>query len=288
MFILGSGYAGLNAYYNIKSKNIKIISKEDKFIFYTAYIRNLIKETKYQTNINFVQREVVKDVDFSNLEIKTDKNVYKADKIIIALGCKRPHLEEMMEKLKREDNLCISAEDEYDDYLALQLSLYLNIAGKNVKYHGKFLSYLGNRVANVVSEVTQKYIKTCEEPNIIIEKCVPPEFTDFLSVNQELEVKKNVYAIGDIIKGWPKLGELAMREGIYIGKKLSGNVKESFDPIYIHIVDTGKEGIHIRSKVPWGINYQEVKVSKIRSLMKRFIERYYIWRKGNMGFLYYL
>ncbi|BDC19040.1 hypothetical protein [Acidianus sp. HS-5] len=289
IFILGSGYAGLNAYYNMKNKgNVKIISQEGKFIFYTSYIKNLIKETRYYTELNFISKETVKDVDISNLEIKTDRTTYKADKLIIALGCRRPHLDDIMNKLRREDGFCISAEDEYDDYLVLQIALYLNVAGKNVKYHGNFLSYLGDKVANTVSEVTQKYIKTCEEPNLIIEKCIPPNFTDFLNVNENLEVRENVYAIGDIIKGWPKLGELAMREGIYVGKKLSGKIEGSFRPVYIHIIDTGKEGIHIRSKIPWGINYQEVKVSKIRSLMKRFIERYYILRKGNMGFLYYL
>jgi NADH dehydrogenase FAD-containing subunit len=292
IFILGSGYAGLNAYYNIKGGAEKILlSHENKFVFYTAYLRNLIKNTKYEVSLNFVRKEDVKDVDISNLEIKTDKGEYKADKIIIALGCKRPNLEYIMERINNKnvkEEMCITAEDEYDDYLALQITLYSKIAGKNVRYHGNFLSYLGNKVANVVSELTQKYIKTCEEPNLIIEKCVPPEFTGLLSVNSYLEVKKSVYAIGDIIKGWPKLGELAMREGIYIGKKISGKLEGEFEPIYIHIVDTGREGIHIRSKVPWGINYQEVKVSKIRSLMKRFIEKYYIWRKGNMGFLYYL
>lgn len=289
IFILGSGYAGLNAYYNIKGGAGKVIlSRESKFIFYTAYLRNLIKNTKYEVSLNFVQKEEIKDVDISNLEIKTNKGEYKADKIIIALGCERPNLARIMEKIRNDKEICITAEDEYDDYLALQIALYSKIAGKNVKYHGKFLSYLGNKVANVVSEVTQKYIKTCEEPNLIIEKCVPPEFTGLLSVNSYLEVKKNVYAIGDIIKGWPKLGELAMREGIYVGKRISGKLEGGFEPIYIHIVATGREGIHIRSKVPWGINYQEVKVSKIRSLMKRFIEKYYIWRKGNMGFLYYL
>ncbi|WP_252896457.1 hypothetical protein [Metallosphaera hakonensis] len=100
-----------------------------------------------------------------------------------------------------------------------------------------------------------------------------------------MEIADRVYVAGDIVKGWPKLGELAMRTGMYVGKRING-FSRSFEPIFIFILDAGNGfGLHIRSNKPWGGNLVSVKGSRIRPLLKRFIERYYIWTKGRMGFL---
>ncbi|ARM75725.1 hypothetical protein [Acidianus manzaensis] len=288
ILILGSGYAGLNAYYNIRSKDKIIISNAGEFVFYTALLRNIIKEKKYSVNLNFVRKEEVVDVDISNLRVRTNKNIYEPDKLIIALGCKNRNIEKFLE-IKKLNNLCISSEDKYDSYLALQISFYAKMIGKDVKYNGNYMEWLGEKVSNKIREVVNRELGTCEKPNFIVEKCEAPDFLGFLEVNDKLEVKPNVYAAGDIIKNWPKLGELAMRSGRYIGRLLSNkNKEESFNPIFINILDTGDKGIHIRSNVPWGGNFENIKCSKTRRLMKRFIENYYILRKGNMGFLYYL
>ncbi|AWR97082.1 hypothetical protein DFR86_05570 [Acidianus sulfidivorans JP7] len=288
ILILGAGYAGLNAYYNIKSKEKVIISENDYFTFYTAFLRNIIEKKKYTTQLNFVKKEKIIDIDMSNLRVKTDKNIYEPDKLIIALGCKNRNLNKFLE-LRKMDNLCISSEDKYDSYLALQTSFYAKMLGKNVKYGGNYMEWLGDKIGNKIRKVVDDYLGTCDSPNFIIEKCEPPEFLGHIKVNEKLEVKPNVYAAGDIIDGWPKLGELAMRSGMYIGKLLSSNnVKEPFKPIFINILDIGNKGLHIRSDIPWGGNLQIIKCSKLRKIMKRFIENYYIIRKGNMGFLYYL
>jgi NADH dehydrogenase FAD-containing subunit len=287
--ILGGGYAGLNTYYNLKCNKL-LISNTDKFIFYTAFLRNIIHKTNYTTNIEFVKQEQIKDIDIQNKIVRTDKNEYYADNLIIALGCKRQNLNKIIDFIIKNNNIIIGVEDQYDEYIALQIAFYAKRVGKNVKYVGSPLSWLGKNVEEKVSSLLSKYkIEIYEKPNLILQKCEPPESLDFLKVNSNLEVKNGVYAVGDIIHGWPKLGELAMRSGRFLGKKISKKDSSPFQPIFIFILDTGYgEALHVRSKVPWGSTWNIAKISRIRSLMKRFIERYYIIRKGNMGFLYYL
>lgn len=287
ILIAGAGYAGLNAYYNIKSKNKYIIADRDEFVFYTSYLRNIVEPKRYKVPLNFVKKERVLDIDLNGLVVKTDKGVYEPDILIVALGCKRKGIDELL-NIRNMDNICVSAEDKYDSYLALQTAFYAKNIGKNVKYSGNYMEWLGSKVGEVIRKEVEEKLGTCEYPNFIIPACEPPEI-GFLKVNQYLEVKPNVYAIGDIIDGWPKLGELAMRSGKYVGELInSSDRKVPFKPIFIHILDFGDRGIHIRSNVPWGGDFQEVKISILRRYMKRFIENYYIWRKGNMGFLYYL
>jgi len=287
--ILGGGYAGLNVYYNLNRNKI-LLSNTNKFIFYTALLRNIIEKTNYISKVRFIKEEQIKDIDLKDRIIKTDKDEYYADNLIVTLGCKRLNLDKIINSLIKTDNIILGAEDQYDEYITLQMAFYAKRIGKDVKYSGSPLSWLGKNVEEKVNILLDKYnIKIYEKPNLILQKCEPPEFLDFLKVNENLEVKKGVYAAGDIIFGWPKLGELAMRSGRFLGKKLSKNNDSSFDPIFIFILDTGYgEALHIRSKVPWGNTWNIAKISRIRALMKKFIEKYYIIRKGNMGFLYYL
>ncbi|EZQ03223.1 MULTISPECIES: hypothetical protein [Acidianus] len=286
--VLGSGYAGLNAFYNIRNKNKVIISEKKEFIFYTAMIRNLVEPTRYSVGLEFVVNAKIKDIDLEALSVYTDKGKIEADSIILALGCTRQNLFQFLDDVKKKDNFCISAEESIDDYLALQISLYAKAKGKNVKYAGGFLSWLGKEVEDIVKNETEKKLSLCDKPDLIFSKCEPPPFLGFQKVDSYLKVKSNIYAIGDIIYGWPKLGELAMRTGKYVGKEILRK-DDKFYPIFINIIDMGDgNAIHIRSDVPWGGKKVSIKKSKIRSYMKRFIEKYYIWRKGNMGFLYYL
>jgi len=287
--ILGGGYAGLNVYYNLKH-NKMLISNTNEFVFYTALIRNIIKKTNYISKIKFIKEEQIKDIDLKNKIVKTNKNEYCADNLIITLGCKRLDLDKIINSVVKTDNIILGAEDQYDEYIALQIAFYAKRIGKDVKYAGSPLSWLGKNVEEKVNILLDRYkIEIYEKPNLILQKCKPPEFLDFLKVNENLEVKKGVYAAGDIIFGWPKLGELAMRSGRFLGKKINKKDPSPFEPIFIFILDTGYgEALHIRSKVPWGNTWNIAKISRVRSLMKRFIENYYIIRKGNMGLLYYL
>lgn len=292
ILILGSGYAGLNAYYNIKSKDKYIISDRDEFIFYTSYIRNIVEDRKYKVRLNFVKKERIIDIDLDSMRVKTNKGVYEPDILVIALGSKREGIDNLL-NLRKMDNICISIEDTYDSYLALQMAFYAKNLGKTIRYNGNYMEWLGEKIGNIVRQIVEEKLGTCEYPNFVVPKSEPPDI-GFLDVNQYLEVKPNVYAAGDIINGWPKLGELAMRSGKYVGELITNSnntnksARKAFKPIFINILDIGSKGIHIRSNVPWGGDFQEVKMSTIRHYMKRFIENYYIIRKGNMGFLYYL
>ncbi len=286
--VLGAGYAGLNAYYNIRGSKT-LISRARTFTFYTAMLRNLVRPTKYTTSLGFVIEEEVKEIDVDSKTIKTNRGKYEADNIVVSLGCVREGMEKLLEKAKNEDHLVIGSEDMLDEYLALQIAFYAKRLGKDVKYSGSPLSWLGKNVEEKVTYLLGKYgISVYEKANLVVPRCRPPDFFDFAKVNENLEVKEGVYVVGDLIYGWPKLGELAMRTGRFVGRRINGH-KERFEPVFIFILDTGMgEGLHIRSKVPWGNPWNVAKVSRVRPLMKRFIEKYYILRKGNMGFLFYL
>ncbi len=286
--VLGAGYSGLNAYYNIRGRKT-LISESKTFTFYTAMLRNVASPTRYTVQLSFVKEEEVKEIDVNSKIVVTDKDKYEVDNLVISLGCKRDGLGDLLERVRKEDGLVIAAEEKFDEYLALQIAFYAKSLGKNVKYSGSPLSWLGKNVEEKVEYLLEKYkISVYEKGNLVVPPCRPPEVFDFAKVNENLEVREGVYVTGDLIYGWPKLGELAMRTGRFVGRRISGH-KEKFEPVFIFILDTGMgEGLHIRSKVPWGNSWNIAKLSKIRPLMKRFIERYYILRKGNMGFLFYL
>lgn len=291
--ILGSGYAGLNAYYYVRNKNKLILSDSLYFKFYTGLWNSNFEMNSISVKLNFVKTDNIKDIDIKARCVKTTHlGEICSDTLIIGLGCDKTKVIRFIADILHQDSVAISAENPYDDYLIVQLAFYLRKLGKDVKYYGNYMSWLGDKVSEVLSSLMKKYnIKQSEKAEYVLPSCEPSFPLGFLKVNEKLEVYNNVYAIGDIIYGWPKLGELAMREGVFIGKKLSKaeSSLSSFSPIFITIIDTlYGEGLHIRSDVPWGGNYVSVKRSKLRALMKKFIERYYIFSKGKMGILYYL
>lgn len=290
VLILGSGYSGVNVYYNIRKKGKLIISDSNEFKFYTSLWRNNL-DTIDKIYLDFVKTDSIKDIDIKARCIKSAKlGEICAENIIIALGCDKSKLIATMRDILKYNNVSITVEDPLIEYLGLQFAFYLKRLGKDVKYYGNYLSMLGDKVSQSVQALMEKYnIRSAERADIVIPSCEPPQSLGFLKVNERLELAKGVYAIGDIIYGWPKLGELAMREGVFLGKGINKGVTKKFNPIFIYILDTGfGNAIHIRSDVFWGGTFQSVKRSRIRSFMKRFIEHYYVFRKGNMGFLYYL
>ena len=285
--IVGSGYAGLNAYHLLKST---LISDKPEFIFYTATTRNLIfgDNLRYSKRLPFVKEEKVLDFDLKSKWVKTDKTEYNPENLIIATGCNKTEITNTIMRIKKKSKISISSEDPLNDYLVIQLAFYFNKIGKEVEYHGNFLSYLGENISSILMKYMYKYgIKYTEKPEDIIPSCKPSYPFEFYKVDQNLKYQ-NSFILGDLIEGFPKLGELAMRTGIYAANYIKNKKTDPFTPIFITIIDTGKEGIHIRSNKLWGGKIETVKISKIRKIMKRFIERYYLIRNGKMGILYYL
>ncbi|WP_338599682.1 pyridine nucleotide-disulfide oxidoreductase [Sulfolobus tengchongensis] len=295
VIIAGAGYAGLNTYYELDNKISRIlIADKAQFMFYTAYLQRLIfnRNIRYIANIRLDVIDKIKEIDFERKVIKTKGGAeIQGDKLVLALGCKREKQLDFISRILTKDKISLGVENYLDEYLGIQLAFYLKKLNKDVSYNGLLLKWLGNNISNAILALLEKYkIKVSEKSEDVLPTCEPNDVVgEFLQVNDKLEYKDGIYVIGDMVKNYPKLGELAMREGIYVGKLLSKKVNESFKPIYINIIDTGNgEAIHIRSNLPWSGNLVSVKVSKIRSIMKRFIERYYIIRKGKMGILYYL
>ncbi|BCU71290.1 pyridine nucleotide-disulfide oxidoreductase [Stygiolobus caldivivus] len=288
--IVGAGYAGLNAYYSL-NKNAQILSDKDYFLFYTAYLRAMLNLSrgKYTANLNFVTLGKVIEYDLDQKWVKTKEGKeFNPDNLVLAVGCDRSGQLSFIDKILSKEKISISVETSQEDYLAVQLAFYLRNRGKNVSYCGNALQDLGERVSNAIMESMQeKGIRIEEKCEDIIPECRPPYPFDFFDVDPFLRYK-GVYVIGDLIKGYPKVGELAMRTGIYVAKYIKKETVDPFTPIFINIIDTGDYALHIRSNKLWGGNIEVVKRSKVRSLMKRFIERYYIFRKGKMGLLYYL
>ncbi|QKQ99690.1 NAD(P)/FAD-dependent oxidoreductase [Metallosphaera tengchongensis] len=284
--IVGSGYAGLNAFYSLKGKAL-LVSNSKTFKFWTAELRKLVDpKLRSETELGFVETKSVKDLDFSSLTVRVDNGIIRAKSLVLSPGCVRPNLLRVLENARKSSDVSLGAQDQYDEYLILQLSFYLRKLGKNVKVYTSYLSWLGEPVENEVKRMLDEVgIGYTENPEDVLDSCTPESPFEFYQANQFLQTKDNVYVAGDIIRGWPKLGELAMRSGKYVGASING-FSGSFKPIFIYILDNGKNiGLHIRSNIPWGGSYVTVRRSWVRSVFKRFIERYYIWRKGNMGFL---
>ncbi|QXJ27266.1 putative FAD/NAD-containing protein [Saccharolobus shibatae B12] len=293
--IVGAGYSGLNAYYELGNHIVKtLIADKAQFVFYTTYLQKLMfnKNIKYTANIKPTITSKVKEIDLERKTVKIENGTeIQGHKLILAMGCKRERQLDIIGRIIGKDRVSISVENHLDEYLGIQLAFYLRKLNKEVSYYGPVLKWLGEKVSTKVLELLEKNrIRLSEKSDDIIPACEPNEVIgDFLPINDKLEYKNDVFVIGDMIKNYPKLGELAMREGIYVGKLISKKINESFKPIFINIIDTGKGGaIHIRSNVPWNGNFESVRVSKLRAIMKRFIERYYIIRKGKMGILYNL
>ncbi|MCG3108048.1 hypothetical protein L3N51_00326 [Metallosphaera sp. J1] len=284
--IVGGGYAGLNAYYTLGRK-ATILSRSDEFRFWTAELRKIVEpRLTTRTKVPFVEVGEVRDLDLPSKMVLVNGDRIYANNLVIAPGCVRKNFDEIIAESLKLSSVTLGSQDERDEYLILQLAFYLKRLGKDVKVKSSYLSWLGNQVREEISALlTWTGVGTTETPSLVLDECVPPHPFSFYEGNQFLETRPGVYVAGDIIKGWPKLGELAMRTGIYVGQRLRGHGGE-FKPIFIFILDSGKGiGVHIRSTVPWGGTAVSIGKSRIRPIFKRFIERYYIWRKGKMGFL---
>ncbi len=292
VIILGAGYAGLNAYYELKRRgiNAEILSADNVFQIKNAWLRSKILKRKDRscfTLPGFVRRCKIKDIDISSKTVFTDDGRFDADKLIIAMGAQRRNLDSFVESLLRAEHISLAAAFKYDEYIAIQIAFYLNAVGKRVHYHGGYLDWLGERVERRVRMLAESEgIKQADKAEQVLPPSEPPyPLGSFLKVDEFLSVADGVYAAGDVVDIGPKVGELAMRMGVHAAGMIAGNTKP-FKPIFINIIDTGRgEGIHIRSDLPWKGNIQSVKTSRLRYIMKRFLERYYVYRKGKMGFL---
>ncbi|AEB94300.1 FAD/NAD(P)-binding oxidoreductase [Metallosphaera cuprina] len=285
--IIGSGYAGVNAYYTLKRRGL-IISKNKNFIFWTAKLRNIVsRNLKFAAPLPFVEERTVIDLDLQSKIIQTEQEKIYANNLIIAPGCERQNYDKVIKEAMSRSTISLGTVSHFDEYLLLQLGFYLRRLGKDVKVNTSYLSWLGSDVENQVRQlVSRAGLGYTEKPELIIDECTSVHPFTFYTPSRFLELYKNVYVAGDIIKGWPKLGELAMRTGIYVGGRILNKRMEEFKPTFIFILDGGfGEGLHIRSTKPWGGDYVSVKRSRIRPLLKRFIERYYVLRRGKMGFL---
>ncbi len=282
IIIAGSGYSGINAYYELKNHyNVILINNNNYFNYYS-------KNGTEKIYVKNIKNEIIKDIDISHLNVKTDKSNYYCDRLILSLGCDRDNQINFLKNMEKYDNLTLSSENKYDDYILIQYILYLKSRGKNFYYSGDFLSFLGENISNEIRNFMElSGIKYKEKSDNELPECKPNFFGDFLDVNENFIYKKNVFAIGDLIKSDIKLGELSMRQGIYAGKYIKNN-NIGFNPIFITSF-TNYHGLSIRikSKIPWNNSYQYVKISHYHNLMTKNLGKYYKIRSGKMGFIRY-
>lgn len=297
LLIIGSGYSGLNTYYEMNKGQfkVKIISSSDEFRFYSSTLRGLFftgRSDRFKLP-KFVGVEKVLEVDLSRRVVKTERRMYEPDIIVVASGCARPGLDQFLTDLAKSQRISIGAEYLYDEYIVLQAALYLKAMGKDVSYCGTPLGWLGKRIEDVVREsIEEAGVRMCETAEHILPAPKPSEpFERFLRVDDNLLVKgtDSSYAVGDAADLGPKLGELAMKMGLHVARQINEGTSSTFKPSFVNIIDTGRgKGMHLRSNILWGGVHEKIKMSYVRLLFKRFIEFYYPKRRGKMGFLKYL
>ncbi|MDG6939758.1 MAG: NAD(P)/FAD-dependent oxidoreductase [Nitrososphaerota archaeon] len=291
VLIVGAGYAGINAYHRLGRRHeVKILSAGPDFVFHTAKMRDAFfggVPSSFRLP-DFVARERVREVDVGARVVLTDAGRHEPDVLVLAQGCRRDGVDRLFDEALRRESVSLAAAYRYDDYLALQAAFYLRALGKKVAYRGEHMRWLGDDVGDAVSRMAEEAgIVGCEAAEFELPPPLPAEpFDSFLKVDDHLKVKDCVYAAGDIADMGPKLGEMAMRMGMYVASQMDGTSSGPFRPRFVYILDNGAgRAAHVRSDVPWGGGRSSVRVSRMRSLMKRFIERYYMIRKGKMGFL---
>ncbi|MGC9106036.1 MAG: hypothetical protein ACP5HQ_06405 [Thermoprotei archaeon] len=184
------------------------------------------------------------------------------------------------------DTVSVEVVDEDDEFTALQVAGFLARKGKRVKYLGPLLKKWNHRIAEVLSEVLDEGgIELTERGDVQFPECVPSEPFDFLHAKEDLSLSDFVFSAGDIVKGYPKLGELAMRMGKHVARVIKGR-KTSFRPVIINVIKLTKgRAIYIKTDTPWGGKELVVKLSRFRYITKEFLERYYIITNAKMGFL---
>jgi len=282
ILIIGSGYGGINAYYNIKNKsNVRIIDSKDNAIYH-AKSRDINMRTPGAILEN------IKEINVGTPYVLTDKNEYFPEKLVIATGCNRQNQLEFMNKSTLYNNMYLGSKNEYDDYILIQYILKLNKLGIHTGYSGKFLSFLGEDVEAKVREFLRlSGIPTAEKEDFLFPECSPNIFENFISVDKNLMVNKDVYAIGDALDWKAKCGELSMRQGAFVGGHISGKAS-NFKPIFITILDNlNGIGLRIKSTKPWNSGIISAHIGRKYSIMAEFLMHYYGFRNGNMGILRY-
>ncbi len=278
--IIGAGYSGLNAYYTIKDKsNTLLMDSNGVFVYHS-------KKSDIKINIPRAVSEKVVRVNMNNYSVETDEHEYRGENIVIAAGCSREGQIRFMDNVRFYGNHYIASENEFDDYILLQYILKLNKTGIKAGYSGSFMSWLGEDVAIAVKNFLKTAgISISPEPDFIFPRCKPALFKNFLKVDRNFKVKDGIYAVGDIVDSDIKLGELAMREGTFVGSRLNG-VMNDFKPVFISILDNfDGSGIRIKSRYPWDIEESSVHTGYIYSLMPAFLSKYYRIRRGKMGII---
>ena len=278
--IIGAGYSGLNAYYTIKNKkNTLLMDSNGVFIYHS-------KTSDIKINIPSAVREKVVKINMNNYSVETDEHEYHGENIVIATGCSREEQIRFMDNAQFYGNHYIASENEFDDYILLQYILKLNKTGIKAGYSGNFMRQLGENVAITVKNFLKTAgISISPEHDFIFPRCKPALFKNFLKVDRNFKVKDGIYAVGDIVESDIKLGELAMREGTFVGSRING-VMNDFKPVFISILDNfDGSGIRIKSKYPWGIEESSAHTGYIYSLMSAFLSKYYRTRRGKMGII---
>lgn len=281
VIIVGSGYAGLNAYHEIKgSGDVKLFSLSPKFTYYTGIYRYLVKGKPYEKGIDMTTQAKVKEIDLKDGSVVLDRGTLKPESLIVAVGCNREKQEKSV--LEGWKGRCFATEDPYDEYIAIQLALL-----KGAKHHTSFLKWLGPQVSSGIRDFLEDTgITTCESPDVVIPRCDPnPLIGDFLKVDSRLRKGKS-YVVGDAADLGPKLGELSMRMGAYAGRDILGKSKGPFSPVFIHMFFNQRgKGVRVITDYPWGGSRSVVKRSFVYNFMKDFLPWYYLKRNGKMGFL---
>lgn len=229
----------------------------------------------------------VKDYDLKGLYVKTDQGEQQGDILILTPGCDRIEQLKFLRSALSRNEVSFEANDEYDELTALQVAAYLARKGKKVTYCGPILRRWDSRLAEAVARALELAgIRLAEGCSTVFPDCRPNHPFEFFSPNDRLEVAKNAYAGGDIVKGFPKVGELAMRTGRYIARAALGKEDKPFKPVVINVIKLPKgKALYIKTDLPWNGNTLVTKVSRFRYLTKSFLERYYLVSNGRMGLL---
>jgi len=282
VLIIGSGYGGINSYYSIRDKsNVRIIDSRTNTIYHAKS-----RDINIRTPGAIVEN--IKEINVEKPYVLTDKNEYFPEKLVIATGCDRQNQLEFMNKSALYNNMYLGSKNEYDDYILIQYILKLNKLGIHAGYSGKFLSFLGEDVETKVREFLRiSGIPTAEKEDVLFPECSPNIFENFINVDKNLMVNKDVYAIGDALDWKAKCGELSMRQGAFVGRHINGKTS-NFKPIFITILDNlNGIGLRIKSTKPWNSGIISAHIGRKYSIMAEFLMHYYGFRKGNMGILRY-
>ena len=218
--------------------------------------------------------------------MKVEGKEFNPDILVISAGCDRKSQLEFVKTVMTRERVSLEASSEEDEINALHVAAYLASQGKEVSYSGPLLKFLGGHISSALTEaLSANGIRLTEKGDLQFPECSPSYPFEFYKTNDRLSLNDRVYVTGDLVKGLPKLGELAMRTGTYVARAISG-YKEPFRPVFINVIKLPKrKAIYIKTDKPWGGTTEVFTISTFRYLTKVFLERYYLISNGKMGFL---